>query len=283
MDSNGWPKGPVYWLEGRTLCVTVPFTWNLPEVLRTIRQRGTKWDRVLAGGPAVRLMPDYFESLPFVSVGDGHPDALARVNPLATRTMEGCVRNCQFCAVRKIEPVFSEYEWWPSAPIVIDNNLLACSRHHFETVIEGLKRIGRADFNQGLDARLLTDYHAKKIAEIRKSMVRLALDSLSYRYDWLAAFERLRNAGIAKKNIRSYALVGFDSGPDEAWERCRWIESHGIKALPMWFHELDALKANQVTEKQKDSGWSDRERKKLMQWFYKHRECEKPRRKLARR
>ena len=71
---------------------------------------------------------------------------------------------------------------------------------------------------------------------------------------------------------RSYALVGFDSDPGEAWDRCKWIESHGIKALPMWFTELDALERNKVTDKQKALGWNDYERRRIMGWFYKHRE-----------
>jgi len=82
----------------------------------------------------------------------------------------------------------------------------------------------------------------------------------------------LINVGIAKTNIRSYALIGFDSGPDEAWERCQWVESHKIKVLPMWFHPLDALKQHQVTEDQKKLGWNDLERKRIMQWHYQHNE-----------
>jgi len=281
MDRDAkWPGGPTYWLEGRRLCVSIPFTWNLHDVKTRIFQRSSHWDNVLIGGPAVRLVPEFFSelSMPWIRIGQGHPDALAHVNPKATRTMEGCVRNCGFCAVKRIEPVFRELSTWKNLPIVIDNNLLACSKDHFDKVIDGLKEIGWADFNQGLDSRLLTDYHAQRIAEIQEPMCRLALDSLDYSGDWERALGCLLRAGVPLANIRSYALVGFDSDPKEAWCRCNFIESYGIKVLPMWFHELDALKANQVTEKQKDLGWSERERNRIMQWFYKHRDFDKPRR-----
>jgi hypothetical protein len=40
----------------------------------------------------------------------------------------------------------------------------------------------------------------------------------------------------------------------------------------MWFTELDALERNKVTDKQKALGWNDYERRRIMGWFYKHRE-----------
>ncbi len=85
------------------------------------------------------------------------------------------------------------------------------------------------------------------------------------------AFEKLRRAGIAKRNIRSYALVGFDSDPGECWRRCEWVERQKIKVLPMWFHPLDALEKNVVTEKQQKLGWDDFERRRIMQWYYQHK------------
>ena len=111
-----------------------------------------------------------------------------------------------------------------------------------------------------------------RIAEIKKPMVRLSLDSWGSVKSWESAFEKLRVAGLPKRAIRSYALIGFDSGPAEAWERCQWIESHGIKVLPMWFHPLNAMERNKITEDQQDLRWTDLERKRIMQWYYQHNE-----------
>jgi hypothetical protein len=92
-----------------------------------------------------------------------------------------------------------------------------------------------------------------------------------YSEQWKSAFNLLRKAGLPKRSIRSYALIGFGSSPDEAWARCNWIETHGIKALPMWFHPLNALNKNIVTDDQKQFGWTDNKRLEIMGWFYKHR------------
>lgn len=299
-----WPKGPTFWIEDKTLYGSIPFTWNLPEVKKKLLSGANFFfDKVILGGPAIYLMPDYLKDIDNVITGPFYKGILQRVNPFATRTTVGCPNACSFCGVRKFEPSFNELTDWPDLPIICDNNLLAASKQHFDRVIYRLKNHEWCDFNQGIDARLLTEYHASKFAELKRPIIRLALDSMGYVDQWENAFNLLRQAGLPKKSIRSYALIGFNSGPDEAWERCRWIESHGIKALPMWFHPLNALEKNIVTDdqklldwdnysrveimenyyqrgkahattlkSQKELGWNDDERKNIMGWFYKHRE-----------
>lgn len=262
-----WPKGPTYWRVNKTLNVSIPFTWNL----YTVKRETGFFDKVVVGGPAVKLIPDYFNDCKNITVGEEYDGVLQLVNPLATKTTVGCVRKCGFCAVPKIEGKFKELNTYPNRPIICDNNILASSIKHFDAVIDKLlQRWGWADFNQGLDCRLLTSHHAKRIAEIKKPMIRLALDSMSDKELWERAFNILRRAGIALNKIRSYALIAFNSDPGEAWERCGWIEKHKIKALPMWFHELNADRANYVTKKQQKLGWTDQKRKEIMRFHYFH-------------
>lgn len=268
-----WPTGPYHWIENQILYVSIPFTWNLPTMKTRLQQSSLFYKQVIVGGPAVYLMPGFFDELSHVSVSYDMPGILQRINPLATRTTTGCIRNCGFCGVRRFEGKFRELAGWPDLPIICDNNLLAASDVHFDRVIERLVKWGWADFNQGLDVRLLTEEHAYQLARIKKPMLRLALDHKSFAEDWAIAFGRLRRAGVAKANIRSYALLGYDSDPDEAWRRCEWIEKHSIKVLPMWYHPLDALVKNQVTPRQRELGWDDYERRRIMQWFYQHKKA----------
>lgn len=303
VKNNMWPKGPTFWIEDKVLYGSIPFTYNLPEVKNNLLKGSNfLFDKVVLGGPAVCLIPDYFKDINIVSIGSSYDGILQKVNPFATRTSIGCPNKCGFCGVKKIEPLFKELDDWPDLPIICDNNLLATSKKHFDRVIGRLKNHNWCDFNQGLDSRLLTEYHAFRLAELKKPIIRLALDSMAYSESWKKAFNLLREAGLPKKSIRSYALIGFNSGPDEAWERCRWIESHGIKALPMWYHPLNALEKNIVTDdqklldwdnysrieimenyyqrgkahattlkSQKELGWDEKSRVNIMGWFYKHR------------
>lgn len=237
-----WPRKPTYWMDKKVLNISIPFTWNLPGVLAELHQKSFCWDHAFVGGPAVQLMPGFFDNLDYVTAHNWCKGVLQRVNPLATRTTLGCIRRCGFCAIGtgRIEGNFKELDYWP-------------------------------DFNQGLDSRLLTDYHAARLKEIKKPTIRLALDHMDYRDQWQEAFDRLREAGIAKRNISSYCLVGFGSDPRESWQRCEWVESHGVKAYPMWYHSLDQLQKNIVTDDQRRLGWTDAGRKEIMGYYYKHR------------
>lgn len=271
MTKGIWPKRPVVWVDGDTGYVSIPFTWNLPKVASELRQGSLFVRRWVVGGPAVKLMPNYLLDIPNVTIGDAMPGVLQRVNSLATRTTLGCVRRCQFCGVKRIEPKFVELEEWPDLPIFCDNNVLAASESHFVRVIERVRHWGWCDFNQGLDARLLNDGHAELLATIKKPVVRLALDGDEERESWVTAVERVRKAGIAKNRIRSYVLCGFLGSPEEDRKRCEFVESFGVMALPMWYHPLNALEYNAVTKEQADMGWTKRKQRELMCWYYQHR------------
>ena len=275
---SGWPKGITTWQDGGTAYMSVPFTWLLHTAARRMAQGDMFVKKWVVGGPAVKLLPHLLESSKTVTVCTGDmAGVLQRVNPLATRTTVGCPRRCKFCGVgqRKIEGDFHELDDWPDLPIICDNNLAAASPEHFRRVVDRLVVHGCCDFNGGLDARLLTPWHAEQIARIPKAIVRVALDRDGDRPAWETAVQRLRTAGVAVSRIRSYVLCGFEGTPEQDWQRCEFVESHGIKALPMWFHRLDCLKYGEVTSEtpcsQQERGWTKDSQRQLMQWYYKHR------------
>ncbi len=265
-----WPKGPTEWITNETLHVSIPFTWNIPQVVERVRQRCFQWDSVIVGGPATVLLPRAFDDQPWVRVGDTHPGVLQKVNPMATRTTVGCVNRCPFCAVPVIEPTWAELDDWPDLPVLLDNNLLAASDTHFDRVMDRLERWGWCDFNQGLDCRLMTEHHAERIGRIRGAIVRLSLDSLREADLWQRAFELLRRFGTAKRRVRAYVLCGFDSGPADAWRRCEIAEAAGAMPLPQWYHALTAIRLNEVTDEQRRLGWDKNSRTQIMRRFYWH-------------
>jgi hypothetical protein len=266
-----WPNGPTTWIVDRELFVSVPFTWNLLPLRAELRQRSMLWDHATVGGPAVRLMGELLDDLEDVTVSRADmPGVLQRVNPMATRTTTGCVNRCAFCAVPKTEGPLRLLAEWPARPVVCDNNILAAPVEHFDRVLDMLDGIGWGDFNQGIDARLLTDYHAERLSRA-KVMCRLALDHPACKDAWENAYAKLRAAGVAKSRIRAYVLCGFDSDPAECWDRCNWVQGHGVYALPQWFHDLDAMQHNAVTAEQRANGWDNEQRGAIMGYFYKHR------------
>lgn len=259
-QTNGWKGGIVEWTEGQTAYLSVVFSWQLPAAYQRAAFRRSEGYSVRAGGPAVSFNPGYLADV--AQIG-GDVDALARHNPNATFTTRGCVRRCTFCTVPKIETDFRELEEWEPKPIVCDNNFLASSQAHFDRVIDRLKPLKGVDFNQGLDARLLTKYQAGRLAELDLLFVRLAWDNIRIEAHFIKAFELLRAAGFPKRVIRSYVLIGFNDTPQDALHRLETIRRLGATPYPMRYQPLDALKRNEYVA----PGWTDRELKRFVRYW----------------
>lgn len=265
-----WPKGPYRWIEGRTLFISIPFTWNLPSVRTQITQGDYTYDRIVAGGPAVQLIPNYLSDI--AEIGHELPGVLQRVNRQATRSTVGCPNQCKFCGVgqRLIEGEgFRELNDWPDLPIYCDNNLLAASKKHFNRVIDRLKHHPFADFNQGLDARFLKKHHAKRLAELHKPIIRLAWDTVGQEKVVRRAIGYLLSAGIPKSKIRCYVLIGFQDIPGEALYRLEELTKLGITTNPMRYTPLNALDRSEYVNAEK--GWTEDLLKDYMKYWSNRR------------
>lgn len=260
-----WPhKGYVEHKYDRCVDLSIAFTWNLQEA----HQRAAWWRsqgyNVRAGGPAVRLLPEVLADVADIS-WSVLADAIALHNPNAVFTSRGCIRKCKFCAVPIIEGELREIpeKFWEPRRIICDNNLLACSQKHFDTVIDRLKPLRNIDFNQGLDARLLTRYHVERLAELHIGVLRLAWDHIDLGNEFMAAYEELRKAGFPKKLIRCYVLIGYNDTPDDAWFRLRTIWNMGIQPFPMRYQPLDALRKNTYVGEH----WTEKELARYMRYW----------------
>ncbi len=259
-----WSKRLIVHQHDGVARLSVVFTWDLPKAYQRAVWLKAEGLHVVAGGPAVALMPDYLTDV--AEIGTDWPGALTQHNPLATFTSRGCIRCCPFCAVWRTEGKLRELNDWPVRPIICDNNLLACSRQHFDRVIDELKPLSNIDFNQGLDARLLTQYHADRLAEL-DCMIRLALDHISYEANFMRAFERLRKARVPKKRIRTYVLIGYEDTPEDALYRLRLVKSLGIDPNPMRYNPLDTLRRDSYV----GENWTDRELTRYVRYWSKLR------------
>lgn len=242
--------------------ISVVFTWQLQEAYQRAVWLAHEGYEVVAGGPAVKLMPDFLAEVAELPPECGELQPLIGHNPDATFTSRGCIRKCPFCAVPKIEGDLVEFNQWPIRPIICDNNLLACSRKHFDTVIDWLKPVRGVDFNQGLDARLLTKHHADRLAEL-DCTVRLAWDDTKTGNSFMTAYERLRKAHIPKSRIQCYVLIGFNDTPDDALFRLRTIHNLGIMPNPMRYNPLDAMERDSYVA----PNWTERELTRFMRYW----------------
>jgi hypothetical protein len=178
----------------------------------------------------------------------------------------GCKRQCPFCAVWKLEPVFNPYTGLKKYieeiikrygerqnMVLMDNNVLASEQFdqivgdlidlHFEKGAKFNKKLRFVDFNQGLDARLVTRDKAKKLASICLKPVRLAYDKSSERERFERAVRYLADEGIT--DFSTYILFNYEESPSDFYERiahCNELNQlFGIKiySFPMRYTPLD--------------------------------------------
>lgn len=126
----------------------------------------------------------------------------------------GCIRACPWCVVPKKEGKIRAYSTWreikrqDSRDIVfMDNNVLAC-QHGLEQIEDMGGENVRVDFNQGLDARLITDDVAKLLSRLKWiRFIRMSADTDAMLDTVLTAIDRLEKHGVKPYKVFVYVLV----------------------------------------------------------------------------
>ena len=157
----------------------------------------------------------------------------------------GCIRKCPFCSVPQLEPRFEAKKSiknliYPGHKKVIlwDNNILASP--YWQNIFDELEESGlEVDFNQGLDARLLTEETALRFKRLRIPIVRLAYDSKGIKKSLKKSISLLMDVGISGRRIVVYCLYGYLDTPEDFLERIRDLIAWGVVAYPMRYQPLE--------------------------------------------
>jgi hypothetical protein len=213
-----------------------------------------------------KLIPDYkiLESTDYVY---GIKDAYIAY---ATR---GCPNQCKFCAVNKIEPKFQHYlpmhrqikgiedvYGVKQDLILLDNNILAS--RYFKKIIDEIKGLGFergaklrgrmrcVDFNQGVDARELTERKMALLAETAIRPLRIAFDHISMKKRYTSCIRLAAKYGLL--NLSNYVLYNYTDTPNDFYERlkinCELNEELGTKiySFPMKYIPLTSKNRSHV-------------------------------------
>ena len=200
----------------------------------------------------------------------------------------GCPNGCDFCAVHKIEPEFNGYlplrrqvqlieELYGGKRdlILLDNNVLASDR--FEDIIRDIKALGFGkgatysyknnagristvnryiDFNQGLDARLLTEEKMALLSEIALRPVRIAFDDIRFRKLYEDKVRLAAKYGL--KHLSNYILYNFEDQPIDFYDRLKinldLNEELGLQIFSFPMRYVDLKSKNRLTSTQGNIG-----------------------------
>lgn len=176
-----------------------------------------------------------------------------------TYMTRGCGMKCQFCAVQTLEPKYIPYlsitesikrvdeEFGPKKDLLLmDNNVLRSPK--FDQIIDEIKALGFAkgatykspktgkpirryvDFNQGLDAFLMTPHKAKRLGELAIRPARIAFDHIEDKEAYIKAIMLCAENGIT--HMSNYLLYNGEEfkgkghsykadAPEDLYERMR--------------------------------------------------------------
>lgn len=126
----------------------------------------------------------------------------------------GCIRDCPWCIVPKKEGGIRPYSTWKDIKredsrdiVFMDNNVLACS-HGIEQMESMIGKDVRIDFNQGLDARLITPEIADILAALKWiRFIRMSCDTDSMLPIVERSISLLQQKGVKPYRIFVYLLV----------------------------------------------------------------------------
>lgn len=159
-----------------------------------------------------------------------------------TITSVGCPNKCWFCSVWKRAGNLKELEikdGW----ILQDDNFLACSQQHKESVVAMLKRQQyRPEFRGGLEAKLLTELDIELIRSTNPKSMYFAYDTADDYEPLVEAGKLLKRYDITLKSRipMAYVLMGYPKDTmEDAEKRCIDTLKAGFIPFGMLYKDKD--------------------------------------------
>lgn len=117
------------------------------------------------------------------------------------------------------------------------------ARKYYDKYFKYSSRVRYIDFNQGVDARLVTDEKMKKLSQVNIRPLRIAFDHYEQKDIYIKAIESAAKYGI--KDLSNYLLYNFKDKPEELYYRmrinvdlCEELDVT-IYSFPMKYHPID--------------------------------------------
>lgn len=160
----------------------------------------------------------------------------------------GCIRKCPWCVVPKKEGALKPYCDWRSIKradsdkiVFMDNNVLA-SEYGIEQMKLMVGQDVKIDFNQGLDARLITDEIAELLSQLKWiRFIRLACDTSQMIPILEQAVQRLGKYGVKPYRVFVYTLI---QDIDEAYQRIKALDKLGVEPYAQPYRDFETNYVN---------------------------------------
>lgn len=162
----------------------------------------------------------------------------------------GCPRHCPFCVVGGKEGLISKKvadlaEFWNGQKEIqiLDPNILACDQH-MDLLTQLADSGASVEFNQGLDARLLTAENIDLLKRIKVKRIHFAWDNPKDKKVPKALEMFADKWGIkpTDHDVVVYVLTNYWSNLESDLMRVYWLREHGFSPYIMIFDKQNAPK-----------------------------------------
>lgn len=165
----------------------------------------------------------------------------------------GCPRGCGFCIVghkegRKSRKVANLKEFWNGEKeiVLMDPNILAC-RKHTELLGQLIESRAYVNFNQGIDARLLTPENVTLLNAIKIKEIHFAWDNPGDEKKIVPKLKMFKEmTGIRDRKAIVYMLVNYNSSFEEDLHRVYTIREIGMTPYTMIYEKEKTKKTDPV-------------------------------------
>lgn len=286
------------------LCTT-SFTYYSSAVRDCVQYYRTRYPNaeIICGGIYATLLPQHCKEYTgcdtvirgVVEEVEAYPPEydLVCVDYQILHTSRGCIRNCDFCATYKIEPMYKckrsiRKEITKKRLIFYDNNLLA--NPYFENILHELIRLRRhrkityCEAQSGIDARLLTETIAEKLYQAGFRNIQFAWDGhYSEKEDIKRTVTLLTNAGYRPHEIKVFILYNYKISYNECEKKRAFLSRLGVQTTPCRYIPPSATrdgynpyKRQQTSEEYYiHTGWTDAQVRAFKRNCRQHNICKR--------
>ncbi|MFW6026659.1 MAG: hypothetical protein ACOCRX_09980 [Candidatus Woesearchaeota archaeon] len=244
--------------------ISTIFTYKADKTIKVINKYQDKYPNaeIRVGGIYATLMPDHLEKNTGIRPHIGLWDEVEYLPPDYSLfnnhkynntsfvfTTRGCPNNCNFCAVKTLEPKFIIRDDWTNSIdldkpniMIHDNNLISVDFSHFKDVMSKLKEYNKkVTFDNGFDCRLIEPKHIRCLKDLRikRDGIRMAFDTMAQDGYIQDAINMMLQMGIPKSKIMVYVLFNYKDDLEEALYRSNEIRKAGAKVYPQRYVPLD--------------------------------------------
>lgn len=231
--------------EADEIWITTVFTFDIPYSLVIAEAAKKRCNKVVVGGVAASLIPEPFEDLGVEVFRGLHPEAESFSPDYSllgefpgysvTHTSRGCIRKCEFCMVKNLEPKFYfkpnwENDIFPESERIVfyDNNWSAKPIKVMEEDVEKIHHLMKTsgvktiDFNQSVDCRIITPEKVDLMVTLPFRPIRFAFDSISEEEPLTNVLRMFSERGKRFK-CSIDMLYNFEEHPKEIYRRMEII------------------------------------------------------------